>query len=84
MANEDKLLLVMFLEWTNERETKHMRKPGIIFCKPKMFLKEIRNIFRVSDTNFVSTTNVARRGKQENISVHSNVSATLCSRVQPH
>ena len=50
-----------------------LRKPGNICCGHKMFLKEIRNIFCVSDTNFVSATNVARAGKRGN-----NVSATLC------
>ena len=41
-----------------------------------MFLKEIRNIFCVSDTNqFVSATNVARAGKRGYIGVRNNVSS---------
>ena len=39
--------------------------------------------FCVSDTNFVSATNVARAGKRGNICVHNNVSATLCLRLPP-
>ena len=55
----DTLLLMMF-SWASKR--------GNICCGRKMFLKEIRNIlclghkFCVSDTNFVSATNVARAG----------------------
>ena len=39
--------------------------------------------FCVSDTNFVSATNVTRAGKQGNICVRHNVSATLCPRLPP-
>ena len=46
-----------------------------------MFLNKIRNIFRVPDTKFVSATNVARAGKQGNIYVGNNVSATMCLRL---
>ena len=74
MANEDTLLLMMF-SWASKR--------GNICRGPKMFLKEIRNIFCVSDTNFASATNVARAGKQGNICVRHNVSATLCPRLPP-
>ena len=35
-----------------------MRKPGNIFREQKMFLKEIRNIFCVLNTTFVSATDV--------------------------
>ena len=49
-----------------------------------MFLKEIRNTFCVSDTNFVSATNVAQAGKRGNICVRNNVSATLCPRLICH
>ena len=40
-----------------------------------MFLNKIRNIFCVSDTKFVSATNVARAGKRGNICVGNNVSS---------
>ena len=59
------------------------RKRGNICCGHKMFLTKIRNIFCVSDTNFVSATNVARTGKRGNIYVRNNVSATLCPRLPP-
>ena len=39
--------------------------------------------FCVSDTNFVSATNVAHAGKRGNICVRNNVSATLCPRLPP-
>ena len=39
--------------------------------------------FCVSDTNFVSATNVARAGKRGNTCVRNNVSATLCPRLPP-
>ena len=45
------MLLMMFLG---------LRKLGNICCGHKMFLNKIRNIFCVSDTKFVSATNVAR------------------------
>ena len=37
--------------------------------------------FCVSDTKFVSATNVARAGKRGNICVGNNVSATMCPRL---
>ena len=40
-----------------------------------MFLKKIENIFCVSDTNFVSATNVARTGKRGSICVCNIVSS---------
>ena len=61
LANEDTLLLMMFLG---------LRKLGNICCGHKMFLNKIRNIF-------VSQTNVARAGKRGNIYVGNNVSATM-------
>ena len=44
-----------------------------------MFLNtgEIRNIFCIPNTKFVSATNVARAGKRGNICVGNNVSATM-------
>ena len=45
-----------------------------------MFLNKIRNIFCVPGTKFVAATNVAREGKQGNICVGNNVSATMCPR----
>ena len=60
LANEDTLLLMMFLG---------LRKLGNICCGHKMFLNKIRNIFCVPDTKFVSATNVARVGKRGNIKV---------------
>ena len=62
----DTLLLMMFLG---------LRKLGNIFWGHKMFLNKIRNIFCVPDTKFVSTTDVARAGKQGNIRVGNNVSS---------
>ena len=49
-----------------------LRKPGNICCG---------HIFGVPDTKFVSATNVARAGKQGNICVGNNVSATMCPRL---
>ena len=51
LANEDTLLLMMFLG---------LRKLGNTCCGHKMFLNKIRNIFCVPDTKFVSATNGAR------------------------
>ena len=68
----DTLLPMMFLGLRKLRNT---------CCKHKMFLNKIRNIFCVPDTKFVSSTNVARAGKQGNICVGNNVSATLCPRL---
>ena len=59
-----------------------LRKPGNICCGHKMFLKEIKH-FCVSDTNFVSATNVAPAGKRGNICVRNKVSTTLCPRFPP-
>ena len=53
----------------------------LICCGHAMFLNKIRNIFRVPGTKFVSATNVARAGKQGNIYVGNNVSATMCPRL---
>ena len=58
-----------------------LRKLGNICRGHKMFLNKIRNIFCVPDTKFVSATNVARAGKQGNICVGNNVSATMCPRL---
>ena len=44
-------------------------------------LNKIRNIFCVPDTKFVFATNVAHAGKQGNICVVNNVSATMCPRL---
>ena len=52
-----------------------LRKLGNICCGHKMLLNKIRNIFFVSDTKFVSATNVARAGKRGNICVGYNVSS---------
>ena len=52
-----------------------VRKLRNICCGHKMFLNKIRNIFCVSDTKFVSTTNVARAVKRGNICVGNNVSS---------
>ena len=49
-----------------------LRKLGNICCG---------HIFCVPDTKFLSATNVARAGKQGNISVGNNVSATMCPRL---
>ena len=59
-------LLLMKFPWVSKR--------GNICCGQKVFLKEIRNNFCVSDTNSVSSTNVARAGKQGNHCVRNNVS----------
>ena len=53
-------------------------KWGNICCGQKMFLKEVRNIF-FSNTDFVSSTNVAHAGKRGNICIRHNVSGTLSS-----
>ena len=58
-----------------------LRKLGNICCGHKMFLNKIRNILCVPDTKFVSATNSARAGKQGNICVGNNVSATMCPRL---
>ena len=58
------LLLIMFSSAS---------KQGNNCCEHKMFLKETRNILCVSDTNFVSATNVSREG---NICARHNVPAT--------
>ena len=50
-----------------------LRKLGNICCGHKMFLNKIRKFFCVSDTKFVSATNVARPGKRGNICVGNNV-----------
>ena len=72
LANEDTLLLMMFLG---------LRKLGNICCGHKMFLNKIRNIFCVPDTKFVSATNVARAGKRGNICVSNDESAKMCPRL---
>ena len=88
VANEDTLLLMMFLGWANERDTKHL------FCvhaaQTEKHLLRTQNVsdkyqkrFCLSDTNFVSATNVACTGKWGNICVRNNVSATLCPRLPP-
>ena len=58
-----------------------LRKLGNICCGHKIFLDKIRNIFCVSDTKFVSATNVARAGKRGNICVGNNVFATMRPRL---
>ena len=68
----DTLLPMMFLG---------LCKLGNICRGHNMFLNKIRNIFCVPDTKFVSATNVARAGKQGNICVNNNVSATMCPRL---
>ena len=72
LVNEDTLLPMMFLG---------LRKLGNICCGHKMFLNEIRNIFCVPDTKFVSATNVAHPDKRGNICVGHSVSATMCPRL---
>ncbi len=73
----DTLSLMMFSQWASKR--------GNICCGHKMFLKEIRNISCVSDTNFVPARNVAVAGKEGNICVRNNVSVRniVSSRVSP-
>ena len=44
-----------------------------------MFLTKMRNISCVSDTKFVSATNVTRMGKRGNICVRNNESAAFMS-----
>jgi len=66
LANEDTLLLIMFLG---------LRKLGNICDGHKMFLNKIRNIFCVPDRKVLSATNVARAGKRGNICVGNNVSS---------
>ena len=79
---------MMFLGWTNERDTLHL------FCihaaQTEKHLLRTQNVsdknqklFCVSDTNFVSATNVTRTGKRGNICVRNNVYATLCPRLPP-
>jgi len=75
LANEDTLLLMMFLR---------LRKLGNICCGHKMFLNKIRNVLCVPDTKFVSATNVARESKRGNICDGNNVSATMCPRLPGH
>ena len=54
------------LSWVNKRAgINTFAQPGNIFCR--ISLKEVRNIFCVSETNFVSTTNVAYGDKEGNI-----------------
>ncbi len=67
-------LLCMMFSWAGKR--------GNICCGHKIFLEEIRNIFCVSNTNFVSATNVARAGKQGNICVRNNESSFATSFVE--
>ena len=67
----DTLLPMMFLG---------MRKLGNIGCGQNQ-KSETGSIFCVSDTKFVSATNVARAGKRGNICVGNNVSATMCLRL---
>ena len=93
VANEDTnvadtLLLMMFPEWANERDTKHLfcvhaAQTGKHLLRTQNVSDKNQNIFCVSDTKFVSATNVARTGKRGNICVRSNVSATLCPRLPP-
>jgi len=52
-----------------------LRKLGNIRCRHKMFLNKIKNSFCVSDTKYVSATNVARAGKRGNICVGNNVTS---------
>ena len=72
LANEDTLLLMMFLG---------LRKLGNICYGHKMFLNKIRNFFCTPDRKFESATNVARTGKRGNICVGNNVSASMCPRL---
>ena len=48
---------------------------------PMMFLGQRKLGTFVADTNFVSTTNVVRAGKQGNICIGNSVSATMCPRL---
>ena len=63
VADEDTVLLMMF-SWASQR--------GNICCGHKMFLKKSEK--NLSRTNFVSSTNVPRAGKQGNIRVRNSVS----------
>ena len=70
----DTLLLMMF-SWASKRGKHLLRTQNVSERNQKHFC--------VSDTNFVSATNVARAGKQGNICVRQNVSVTLCPRLPP-
>ena len=48
------------------------------FLRTQNVSEQNQEHFCVPDTKFVSTTNVARAGKRENICVGNNVSATMC------
>ena len=76
----DTLLLMMFLGWTNERDTKHLfcvhaAQTGKHLLRTQNVSDKNQNIFCVSDTKFVSATNVARSGKRGNICVRNIVSS---------
>ena len=78
LANEDTVLLMMFLGRANKwMLCFHAAQTGNICCGHKMFLNKIRNIFSVPDTTFVSATNVARAGKRGNIFVGNNAQCAL-------
>ena len=76
LVNEDTLLRTHCCPWCTRLGP---RKLGNIYCRHKMFLNKIRNIFCVLDTKFGSATNVARGGKRRNIETF--VSATMCPRL---
>ena len=76
----DTLLLMMFLGWANERDTKHLfcvhaAQTGKHLLRTQNVSDKNQKLFCVSDTNFVSATNVARTGKRGNICVRNNVSS---------
>ena len=65
----DTLLLMMFLGWANERDTKHLfcvhaAQTGKHLLRTQNVSDKNQKLFCVSDTNFVSATNVARTGKR--------------------
>ena len=84
VANEDTLLLMMFLGWANERDTKHM------FCvHAAQTGKHLLRTQNVSDKNrkhfFVSRPQIL--SPQQMLHARANgetfVSATLCPRLPP-
>ncbi len=79
MANKDTLwrtLIVAHNVFLGKQTGKHLLRTQNIPIKNQKH-------FCVSGTNFVSATNVARVGKQGNICVGNNASATLCPRLPP-
>ena len=61
----DTLLLIMFLGWANERDTKHFVRA----------VQTGKHLLRTQNVSVVSATNVARAGKLGNICVRNIVSS---------